>query len=279
MFGKRSDGKKIKGIEPLMQLVPYVMYNRNDAMVMIYEDIDCAKMDTYIREKRPREYSYMHILIAAMVRTVYYKPILNRFVMNGKLYGRDKINVAFSVHRSLRGDMAETIIKIEFEGTETLEEIARRIDEEIEINTRKDETNGTDDTAKSVVSLPSFLVKSAVRFLMWLDRHNALPKAIIKISPFHTSFFITNLKSLGINTVFHHIYNFGTTGQFISMGKERYMPVVVDKNRIEIKKIMRLGIVVDERICDGLYFARATKMMKKFIHSPQLMEQPAEKIQ
>ncbi|MCK7484193.1 MAG: hypothetical protein MZU97_00600 [Bacillus subtilis] len=36
------------------------------------------------------------------------------------------------------------------------------------------------------------------------------------------------MKSIKMNYVLHHIYNFGTTSMFISMGKEKYVPVVID---------------------------------------------------
>ena len=78
---------------------------------------------------------------------------------------------------------------------------------------------------------------------MWMDKHGILPKGIIEASPFHTSLFLTNLKSIKMETVYHHIYNFGTTGIFVSMGKEKWEPeadqktkeIVVKKNRRRTK--------------------------------------------
>ena len=58
------------------------------------------------------------------------------------------------------------------------------------------------------------------------------------------------------------------------MGKERYLPVVDQKEHITIKKQMELGITTDERICDGLYFARTIKIMKKYLEHPELLEKP-----
>jgi len=55
MFGLRSDGKKVKKIDPLMKIVPHIMFHRNDAMVMQAQDYDCEGMDNYILEKRKSE--------------------------------------------------------------------------------------------------------------------------------------------------------------------------------------------------------------------------------
>ena len=124
--------------------------------------------------------------------------------------------------------------------------------------------------------LPSWLLAGIVNTLMWMDRHNIMPKAIIDISPFHTSFYLTNLKSLGINHIFHHVYNFGTTGLFIAIGKEKMVPVV-EKQKLATKKHMGFGLVADERFCDGLYFALALRQLKKILLDPKQLEIALEK--
>lgn len=39
---------------------------------------------------------------------------------------------------------------------------------------------------------------------------------------------------------------------------------------------MGFGLVADERFCDGLYFARSLKILKKFLNNPSLLEVPLE---
>jgi hypothetical protein len=48
-----------------------------------------------------------------------------------------------------------------------------------------------------------------------------MPRFVIDASPFHTSLFLTNNASVGLPAVFHHIYNFGSTTMFWSMGAPR----------------------------------------------------------
>ena len=90
---------------------------------------------------------------------------------------------------------------------------------------------------------------------------------------------ITNMKSLGINQIYHHVYEFGTTGLFIAMGKERDKPIVDGKDEIVSKKQVGLGVVTDERFCDGMYFARAFKLLRRYLGHPELLEKPLEKIE
>jgi pyruvate/2-oxoglutarate dehydrogenase complex dihydrolipoamide acyltransferase (E2) component len=275
-MAKRCDGIRVKDQDPIMKIMPYFMYDRIDALNYNFEEIDCAILDKYIKGYTASELSYMHVLIATFVRTMHKFPELNRFVVNGKMYEHKDITMSFTVHRSLRGETAETVLKASFQGTETIAEVAAVLDKALAETTALGETNDTDDLAKIIMSIPSFLYRPVVKFLMWMDRHNILPKDMIDASPFHTSFYITNLKSLGIGTVLHHIYNFGTCSQFVSMGKERYIPIVDNKEHITIKKMMQLGLTTDERICDGLYFARAVRYMKKLLTHPEMLEQNIE---
>lgn len=278
MFYNRPDGRVVHDMDPIQKIMPYVMKTRTDSMNMFEDLIPCNAMDDYIAkmEQDGLTLGYMHILIAAMVRTLAIRPRLNRFVMNGKIYARPKIWVSFVVHETLREDSNETTIKLCFQGTETIREIAQTMNEAIARETgKKRSKNATDKLVAKLMNLPSFILQPVVNFLMFLDRHNCMPKAIIEASPFHTSLFVTNLKSLGINHIYHHVYNFGTTGLFLAMGKEKKRPVVVG-NEVAIRKQMGIGLVTDERFCDGLYFARSLKKLKRFLENPYLLETPLE---
>ena len=108
-----------------------------------------------------------------------------------------------------------------------------------------------------------------------MDRHNIMPKAVIEASPFHTSFFITNLKSLGINHIYHHVYEFGTTGIFFAIGKEKVLPINKGDDFVP-QKAMGFGLTMDERFCDGLYFARSLRQLRKLLRNPRILEKPLE---
>ena len=79
--------------------------------------------------------------------------------------------------------------------------------------------NKTDNLVNILNIIPNGFILFVVKFLKFLDKHGIMPKAVIKASPFHTSVFLTNVGSLGIDSIYHHIYNFGTTSLFFSMGR------------------------------------------------------------
>jgi pyruvate/2-oxoglutarate dehydrogenase complex dihydrolipoamide acyltransferase (E2) component len=117
-----------------------------------------------------------------------------------------------------------------------------------------------------------------VWLLKLLDYFGLLPRALTKVSPFHGSLFITNLGSLGIPPVYHHLYNFGNLPLFVALGAKRTEYVVNKDGEVEKRRLLDFTLVCDERICDGHYYATAFKKIKKILENPdQLLEAP-EKI-
>ena len=101
--------------------------------------------------------------------------------------------------------------------------------------------------------------------------------SIVDASPFHTSLFVTNLASIRTNTIYHHLYEFGTTGVLVSMGQPM-KKIVKNGETVEEKKIMELGIVTDERIANGHYYGRCFKELSRYYKNPALLETPPETI-
>ncbi|HBM80603.1 MAG TPA: hypothetical protein DD426_07185, partial [Clostridiaceae bacterium] len=167
--------------------------------------------------------------------------------------------------------------KFKFDPTDTIDDVAEKVNVAIE-ESKKDQTDDTDATAKIIGACPGFIIRFIVWFMGFLDYHRKMPKTIYKASPFHTSIFITDLGSLGIEPVYHHIYNFGTTSIFIAFGTKHKEKVIDKDNNIVERKFINLRIVGDERIVDGFYFASAFKLFKKLMMHPEALEVPPEKV-
>lgn len=280
MFGYRSDGRKLKNIPPFFRIIPQVMRTRSDSQVYYDYDMPIKEMDEYINRKAAEgiKISYMNIVYAALVRLVALRPRLNRFVMNGRTFARNEIYISLAIKKSLSDDGQETTIKLPFDGTENIFEIKEKLDSKINENKESVKVNETDALAEALSLIPNFLLKMAVSIIMLLDKHGMLPKFIIKASPFHTSAFLTNVASLGIDAIYHHLYNFGTTGVFLAMGKKKKSYIYDDENFKE-EKCISLAFVCDERICDGYYFASSVKMFNRYLKKPELLEEKIQKIE
>lgn len=274
MCFKRSDGKRIKYEDILVKMTPHFMKTRNDAVNQIMHPVRVEDMDAWIREKSEKEgvvFNYMHIVMATIVRLLATRQRLNRFVVRGAVYQRNCISISLTVKRSLRDEGAESTIKVPFTGEETIYEVKEKIDKAIKESI--DEDNKTQKTIKKLAVLPNWLLRFAIGTIKWLDNRNMLPKALINASPFHTSVYVTYLKSIRCDAVLHHIYNFGTTGIFVAIGKEKFAPVA-DFEELKVGKIMNLGITMDERFCDGFYFAKSLRIWNDMFHNLSELEKP-----
>ena len=280
----RKGARLLKSLTPYEKLLPYLMDHRYDAMVFFTDTVETAPIDAYIAMRRQRDgidLSYLDVVNAAIVRLMALRPALNRFVMGRRIYANEKIRVSMTVRKSLREGDDDTTIKLPFDGHETVDQVHAAFHEELVKNRLADrEDNDTDKLIASIMNLPPLLLNPVVNLLKWLDRNNLMPADVVEFSPFHTSAYITYLKSLGIRSVYHHIFDFGTVSLFLALGKEQVQPVV-DKATGEIRaaKVLELKIVADERICDGLYYAKSMRLLRKILEDPAQLEQPLEKVE
>jgi hypothetical protein len=281
---KRKGARLLKSLTPYEKLLPYVMDHRYDAMVFFTDTVECDPIDRYIHMRRQRdgvELSYLDVVNAAIVRLIALRPALNRFVMGRRIYANNDIKLSMTVRKSLREGDDDTTIKLPFHGHETVDQVHDAFHEELVKNRQADrEDNDTDKLIASIMNLPPLLLNPVVALLKWLDRANLLPADVMDFSPFHTSVYITYLKSLGIRSVYHHIFDFGTVSLFLALGKEQVMPVV-DKQTGEVRaaKVLELKVVADERICDGLYYAKSMRLLRKILEEPEQLEYPLEKVE
>ena len=273
MFGHRSDGKKVKHMNIIDKAEPFFMPQRIDAVNYTTIKVPCEKLDEFIaRERRDgTSYSYMHIVIATLVRILYIRKKLNRFIMRGSIYQRNYISVSMDIKKKLEEEGESLTLKFMFTGRESIKEVKEIVDGEIAKNMSDDTVHATTKTAGKLVKLPDFMFRWAMAFIRWLDKHGMLTKGLINASPFHTSCFLTNLKSIKLGHIYHHLYNFGTTTIFVSMGKERMEPYIENNKEIKIGKFMNLGMSLDERVADGLYMGKSLKLCNDILANPETL--------
>lgn len=273
----RADGKRVKNTDPMYTVAPFIMDKRYDSMNMIELNIPLDSIQSYINARRKEgvTISHMAVLLAAYIRTMCEFPVLNRFIVNKRIYARNEIAVGMVVLQAGQMDNG-TMSKMYFDYENTIDQVNTIINEYVEQNRNNGQNNGTEKMIRFLLSIPGVL-PAGVALFKFLDRHGLLPKTIIDMSPFHTSLVISNLASIRTNHIYHHCYEFGTTGIIITMGNSREVPKKKG-GEIVFEKCMPLGIVMDERICSGSYFAMAFRKMKKYLENPSLLEIPPEKV-
>lgn len=266
MFKKRSDGKYITLPDPFFRIIPHVMSTRCESQVFYQHEFDVAPLTEYIKLKRQDniDISFLSLFIACYVRTIKEHPYLNRFIASRRIYLRNNIEIVFMIKKRLDFESDEMAVKMSFDGSENIFQINEKVKVEIENSIKNSSDNETDALAKIFNKLPNFLIKAAVGLCKYADNHNFLPKSIISASPFHSSMYITYLKSIKLDRVYHHLYNFGTCSIFAGIGKA---------NSKSHGKTISVGYTIDERICDGFSLSKAFKTVENILKNPAVLEQ------
>lgn len=281
-WGDRSDGYRVESSDPLFAVMPHFMNNRCDSQVLFDNEIDIGALEKTIRQLRRTtdmtELSMLHVIIAACVRMTAVYPCINRFVCGRRLYARNKIVIAFNIKKSLSLEAPESILKVEFEPTDTLSEVYRKVSDVIRVNKAEETENGTGAFNRIMSALPMGLVAAAVGLIKGLDFWGVLPRFIQDISPFHSTMYLTDVGSLGIGSVYHHLYNFGTCSMFCALGKKGRTLKKNDDGDIVYTKTMDIRFTVDERIADGCYFAFAFRDFVKVLRKPETLLSPPETV-
>ena len=271
----RQDGTRVKNLTPIMQALPYIMPRRFDAQNWASDYVDEEIMKQYIRQKRREGHSVTHmsVLAAAYYKAALEHPKVNYFVMNRKIYKRNHFCFSFVILKTRAdGTPDETTLKIFLEPEDTVFTISRKIKEHIDQNLQAAHNNRTDRFANFAFRVPG-LARLVFGLAYHLDLHGLLPRKLIDLSPFHTSLFITNLASINTSYIFHHCYEFGTTSVFICMGKPVLDPLAGPGSR---KKLMPLGVVMDERVATGIEYSRFFAAFSRYLKNPEVLETPLD---
>lgn len=280
-FGDRKDGRKIRSLNPINYVSPYLMPTRDAASNFLAETLDTERVDAYIKEKQAaglKGFGMLHVFVAAYVRTVSQRPGINRFISRQKIFARNNIEIVMTIKKDMSLNADETVIKVYPDPASTAEDVFYLLDKEIQANKTVDERNSMDNTAKLLTYIPGLLLKFTVFTLKNMDYFGFLPKKLLKVSPFHGSLVITSMGSLGVPPIYHHLYDFGNAPLFISFGARRRENVLDDNGNVKKKTFVDYKIVMDERICDGHYYASALKTMKRFLKDPWRLDTPPETV-
>ena len=279
-LGDRKDGRRLRTLDPMSVVSPYIMGTRTGCQNQLTDSFDTEECEKYLAEKKQNGFkgiSLMHIIIASYIRTVSQYPAINRYIAGQRIYARDSIVVSLVIKHEMKLESPDTVIKVEFSPTDTIIDVYNKFNAAIE-EYRNNPGGAFDKLAKVLNLFPGLSLKCAIGFLRGLDYVGWLPYSLQKLSPFHASLFITSMGSLGIPAVCHHLYDFGNLPVFIAFGAKKKVNVMNDDGVVEKRGLVDITFMLDERICDGYYFATAYKHFKRFFKHPELLELPPETV-
>lgn len=279
-FGDRADGRRVRSISPMARVIPFIMKTRNTSQNYIRDEIVTTAIDRYVKEKKERGmsgFNIMYVLIAAYIRTISQMPALNRFIAGQEIFARYNIEICLTIKKEMDLASPDTVIKAEFEPDATADEVYEKINKIIE--DYRAQPGGSFDSAAKVLSfMPGLLMKFVVFILQFIDYFGFLPRFLSRLSPFHGSFFITSMGSLGIPPIYHHLYDFGNVPVFMSFGAKKHRWELQADGTTKHVPYVAFTVVMDERITDGYYYAAALRYMTKLYKNPWILDTRPETI-
>ena len=280
MFGYRPDGKRVRDIDPIVQITPYLMPMRCDAQVFLEHRLDYEKLSRYIVRKAQegQKITFMHMFAATYVRCVSQLPEVNRFIYNKQYYSRKNCSISYAVLKDPQNpESSETTVRIEFDLTDTLFDVRDRMNDAVEKARATEDGDFVIKLAKLVLKIPGFAT-GVVAIGRLLDRYGLLPGFLVRGLPFYSGLFITNNASIGLHHVWHHIYNFGNVCQFMGLGNIEKVAFTDPEGKTRMRRWLPIGITADERVCSGAHYARFFNNFMHIMDHPEELEVPPESV-
>lgn len=273
----RKDGIKIKNLDGMHSLIPFIMPKRVGSDVYINTNIDVTEMVNYVenlkKDEKYKNLTFFHIFCTAIGKTVYNRPLLNRFIINKNFYDRKEITLAFVAKKQFTDTSEEVFKVITIEKKDNLFTLSKKISQDVK-EVRSSKTNNTDDFINNIGKLPKFIRWFLIKLIKFADNHDLLPQSLTKNSIYHSSILLSNLGSINCGGIYHHLTDFGTNSIILTIGKIKDEPAVID-GKVKVRKMCEFGINLDERIADGFYFAKALNLFKYILENPKLLEEDA----
>ncbi len=278
LFIDRVDGRRIRDPGPFHAILPFLMRGRNESAVYYSKDIDVDAAVRYVHrrnsESGDRRFTLFGLILAAAAQTFVLKPRLNRFVHGRSLYERKTLKFSFIVKKRLTEDAKETTAQVTFPMDVTVDSSADIIARAVDLARGQDMT--PDEREASIIHRIPFGKSIVSRLFRLLDRFNIAPSFMLESDPLYSSAFFANLGSIGLDTPFHHLYEWGTASLFVVVGRLFQKESRGSDGSYRKKNYVNIKMTLDERIADGLYFARAAALFQRLIQHPQRMEKPPE---
>ena len=280
-WGDRSDGRRLRTLDPMAQITAYFQWERNICSNHFEESLEITNVERYIRQKRREgltDFGITHVLLAAYVRGIAKYPQLNRFVSGQKVYSRgNDIQYCMVVKKEMRADAPDTSIKVHLSPYDTAVDVYNKLNAAVEsVKATQELDSSLDSLIMAFTLIPGIFLKFTVWLLKFLDYFGLLPRFILELSPFHGTLFFTSMGSLGIKPIYHHLYDFGNLPVFGAFGMKRKAYEVQEDGSVVMKKYVDIKFVTDERIVDGYNYATFFKYFRRLVAHPEVLDNPPE---
>lgn len=280
----RYDGYYLTNQDPMHVVMPYIMPNRTDNEAVMKETVDMTAVLEFLENKNSGDvefrYTFMHVIMAALAKAIYLRPKMNYFIANKRMYERKDISFSFVAKNQMSDNAGETLLIFRLDRdslVSPLEQIHSFVCSEVHKVRKENKSSGTGDLLDIFEKIPGWVLNMVIKLLTNMNDKGKLPKFIRPYDPYASTVFLSNLGSIKLTADYHHLANWGTNSIFVIIGELRNDVVCDDEGNMSVRKVIDLGITVDERIADGYYFSKTVKLIRHFMANPFLLDEPLDK--
>ena len=130
MGKNRKDGKLVIEKEPLHAIMPFIFDKRTESEVYIKEVLDITELKRWVdKQNKKLDYkmTYFHALTAVFAKTVYNRPLLNRFIQGHRIYDRNVVSFSFVAKNKMVDDAKDMMVIINVDKEENALELSKRM--------------------------------------------------------------------------------------------------------------------------------------------------------
>ncbi|MDB4945101.1 MAG: Pyruvate/2-oxoglutarate dehydrogenase complex, dihydrolipoamide acyltransferase [Labilithrix sp.] len=267
----RKDGTLARGVAPYRRIMPFIMRGKNESIAYFEQEIDVERAQAFIEAwnaSNATKISFFHLYMWATAQTLATRPRLNRFLAGANLYDRDGIWLSYSAKKSMNDDSPVVVRKCRVDPSATFADLVQQLQGDVSEG-RSAKKSSVDQELGIVLALPAFVISLLLVLQRWLDAHNLLPFALIKTDPLYSSMFIANLGSLKLESVYHHLYEYGNIPVFACIGRRKRVVKVAENGELTTALVCHVKYTFDERVEDGLYCAAALDHLRILLEDPE----------
>jgi chloramphenicol O-acetyltransferase len=272
----RKDAHKLTGVKNFQRFYTFLMPSRSQAIVWYVIRADAANVLDFIEKKKKEghDITLFHITIAALVRAASQYPEMNRFIYKHQFYARDEIAVSFAVSLGEKTVMR----KVRLEPEDNLDAVAGKIRKIVD-SARKKSEDSLDNSVDFFMKLPDFVTSFFFHKLYpWLADKGLIPWKYVDEDILYASAIVSNVGSLGLSSLFHHLYDWGSASVLVTVGLLQKDSLVTPDGKSKVTDVLDFGFSIDERICDGKKFSEAFVLFKQCIENPGMLETGPAKV-
>lgn len=278
----RYDGWYVQGLDSLHVMMPYFFGPRTKNEAVANEVLDLTEVDKYLAKKNAGEnvdfkYTWFHFIVAALSKAILLRPKMNYFIAGHRYYERKKIQISFIVKRHFSDGAEECEAKfvLDRDGGSPVDQVHDYVKQYVHKVRKEEKVEGVSKALKVIQYLPRPLFRMLGGILRWMEYHGWYPKSLAKDDPCYSSVFVTNLGSIKMNADYHHLFDWGTNSFFAVISEKKLVPFFQEDGSYDMRNSVRIGLIIDERIADGYYFAKTIRLVRHIFAHPELLDAPA----